>query len=457
MGQDKIVVRGAREHNLKNIDVVIPRDKLVVITGLSGSGKSSLAFDTIFAEGQRRYVESLSAYARQFLGQMDKPDVDQIEGLSPSISIDQKSVSNNPRSTVGTVTEIYDYLRLLYARIGIPHCPVCGERVEAQSAQQIVETIERWPDGTRIQILAPVIQDRKGRHEKVLEDIRQAGFVRARINGEVRDLSESIELERYKMHTIEVVVDRLIVRHHEDPEGEEANAARTRLTDSIETAMEMGGGVVIVNDVTDAENPTDHLFSEHLACVYGHVSLPEIEPRTFSFNSPHGACPACQGLGVRREFDPDLIVPNPELTIREGALAPWDTSSQDSWTRKILYQTCKAFGIPLDKPWRELDAKQQELLLYGANRKVRVEHHREDGSHFSFNTEFEGVLNNTARRWRETSSDWMRAHYEQYMSERPCEVCQGRRLRPEALAVTVSDYPIDRVTQLPIKEMLRWV
>ncbi|NLE52166.1 MAG: excinuclease ABC subunit UvrA [Chloroflexi bacterium] len=457
MGQDKIVVRGAREHNLKNIDVVIPRDKLVVITGLSGSGKSSLAFDTIFAEGQRRYVESLSAYARQFLGQMDKPDVDQIEGLSPSISIDQKSVSNNPRSTVGTVTEIYDYLRLLYARIGIPHCPVCGERVEAQSAQQIVETIENWPDGTRIQVLAPVIKDRKGRHEKVLEDIQQAGFVRARIDGEVRDLSETIELERYKMHTIEVVVDRLVVRHHEDPESEEANAARSRLTDSIEIAMEMGGGVVTVNDVTDAENPVDHLFSEHLACVHGHISLPEIEPRTFSFNSPHGACPSCQGLGVKREFDPELIVPNQSLSIKEGALAPWDTNSHDSWTRKILHQTCKAFGIPLDKPWRELDTKQQELLLYGADRKVRVEHRREDGSHFSFNTEFEGVLNNTARRWRETSSDYMRANYEQYMSERPCEACHGRRLRPEALAVTINDYAIDQVTQMPIKDLLRWV
>jgi len=457
MGQDKIVVRGAREHNLKNIDVVIPRDKLVVITGLSGSGKSSLAFDTIFAEGQRRYVESLSAYARQFLGQMDKPDVDQIEGLSPSISIDQKSVSNNPRSTVGTVTEIYDYLRLLYARIGVPHCPVCGQRVEAQSAQQIVETIENWPDGTRIQVLAPVIKDRKGRHEKVLEDIQQAGFVRARINGEVRDLSESIELERYKMHTIEVVVDRLIVRHYDDPDGEEAAAARTRLTDSIETAMEMGGGVVIVNDVTNPDNPVDHLFSEHLACVYGHVSLPEIEPRTFSFNSPHGACPACQGLGVKREFDPDLIVPNPNLTIREGALDPWDTTSQDSWTRKILYEVCRAFNIPLDTPWRDLTPEQQDLLLYGTDRKVRINHTREDGSHFSFNTDFEGVLNNTARRWRETTSDYMRAHYEQYMSERPCEACGGRRLRPEALAVTVADKSIYEVTELPIKELLRWV
>jgi excinuclease ABC subunit A len=279
MAQNQIVVRGAREHNLKNIDVVIPRDKLVVITGLSGSGKSSLAFDTIFAEGQRRYVESLSAYARQFLGQMEKPDVDQIEGLSPSISIDQKSVSNNPRSTVGTVTEIYDYLRLLFARVGIPHCPVCGEKVVAQSPQQIVEAIESWSDGTRIQILAPVIKDRKGRHEKVLDDIRKAGFVRARINGEVRDLAEDIDLERDKSHSIEVVVDRLIVHHFDDPESEDANAARSRLTDSVETAMDMGGGVVTINDVTDAEKPTDHLFSEHLACVHGHVSLPEIEPR----------------------------------------------------------------------------------------------------------------------------------------------------------------------------------
>jgi excinuclease ABC subunit A len=457
MAQNQIVVRGAREHNLKNIDVVIPRDKLVVITGLSGSGKSSLAFDTIFAEGQRRYVESLSAYARQFLGQMDKPDVDQIEGLSPSISIDQKSVSNNPRSTVGTVTEIYDYLRLLFARIGIPHCPVCGERVVAQSPQQIVEAIESWKDGTRIQILAPVIKDRKGRHEKVLDDIRRAGFVRARINGDVIDLDENIDLERYKRHTIEVVVDRLIVRHFDDPESEEANAARSRLTDSVETAMEMGGGVVIVNDVTDAQNPTDHLFSEHLACVHGHVSLPEIEPRTFSFNSPHGACPTCQGLGVKREFDPDLMVPNKNLSIEKGALAPWATDNDDSWTRRFLGEVCRNFDIPRDVPWKDLKAQQQELLLYGANDKVRVEYHREDGSHFSWNADFEGVLNNIARRYRETSSEYMRAKYEEFMSERPCETCQGNRLRPEALAVTVGDAHIHEVTALPVKELLRWV
>ena len=457
MSQSQIVVRGAREHNLKNIDVIIPRDKLVVITGLSGSGKSSLAFDTIFAEGQRRYVESLSAYARQFLGQMDKPDVDQIEGLSPSISIDQKSVSNNPRSTVGTVTEIYDYLRLLYARIGIPHCPVCGERVEAQSPQQIVEAIERWPDGTRIQILAPVVTDRKGRHEKVLDEIRQSGFVRVRVNGEVRDVNEDFSLERYKRHTIEVVVDRLIVRHFDDPDGEEAAAARTRLTDSVETAMEMSGGVVTINDVTDPAHPTDHLFSEHLACVHGHVSLPEIEPRTFSFNSPHGACPTCQGLGVKREFDPDLIVPNPALTIRQGALAPWATGSHDSWTRTILLQACHAFGIPVDVPWRDLTPKQQELLLYGSDRTILIKHQREDGSQFSFNTKFEGVLTNTARRYRETTSEYMRAKYEEYMSERPCETCHGQRLRPEALAVTVGGKSISEITALPVKDLLRWV
>ncbi len=457
MAQNQIVVRGAREHNLKNIDVIIPRDKLVVITGLSGSGKSSLAFDTIFAEGQRRYVESLSAYARQFLGQMEKPDVDQIEGLSPSISIDQKSVSNNPRSTVGTVTEIYDYLRLLYARIGVPHCPVCGEEVVAQSPQQVVDAIERWPDGTRVQILAPIIKDRKGRHEKVLEDIRKAGFVRARINGEVRDLDEDIELERYKSHTIEVVVDRLIVRHYDDPQGEEAAAARTRLTDSVETAMEMGGGVIIVNDVTDPAHPVDHLFSEHLACVHGHVSLPEIEPRTFSFNSPHGACPTCQGLGVRREFDPDLMVPNPNLSVREGALVPWATSNHDSWTRTILLQVCRQFGVPTDVPWRDLSEEQRALLLYGSDEDVRIEHYRDDGSHFSFTTQFEGVLNNIARRYRETTSEYMRARYEEFMSERPCETCKGHRLRPEALAVTVAGRPIHEVTALPVKDLLRWV
>ncbi len=457
MAQNQIVVRGARAHNLKDIDVTIPRDKLVVITGLSGSGKSSLAFDTIFAEGQRRYIESLSSYARQFLGQMDKPDVDQIEGLSPSISIDQKSVSHNPRSTVGTVTEIYDYLRLLYARIGVPHCPTCGVELEQQSAQEIVDKVEAWADGTRIQILAPVIKDRKGRHENVFEDIQKSGFVRVRVNGVLHDVTDNIELERYKKHTIEIVVDRLIVRHFDDPHSDEAEAARSRLTQSIETAMELGGGIAIVNDITDPDNPRDHIFSEHMACPYGHGSFPELEPRLFSFNTPHGACPECQGLGVRREFDPDLIVPNPNLSIREGALAPWATGSQDSWTRRILEQACHQFGIPINKPWRELTPKQQELLLYGTDKKVHVEHHREDGSHFSFNTEFEGVLTNTARRHRDTHSDGMRAYYEQFMSERPCETCHGHRLRPEAMAVTVAGRGLHEVTSMPVKDLLRWV
>ncbi len=457
MSQKFIVVRGAREHNLKNIDVTIPRDKLVVITGLSGSGKSSLAFDTIFAEGQRRYVESLSAYARQFLGQMEKPDVDQIEGLSPSISIDQKSVSNNPRSTVGTVTEIYDYLRLLYARVGVPHCPTCGVELAQQSAQQIVEAVEAWADGTRVQILAPVVKARKGRHEKVLEEIARSGFVRARIDGEVHDLSESIALGRYKMHTIEVVVDRLVVRRYDDPDGEEAQAARSRLTDSIETALELGEGIVIVNDVTDRAHPVDHAFSEHLACPEGHGSFPELEPRLFSFNSPHGACPSCQGLGVKREFDPDLIVPNKRLTIEQGALAPWATNSSDSWTRSYLFEACRNFNIPTDVSWEELTPEQQHILLYGAEDTIRIQHHSDNGGFFAWNTQFEGVLNTTARRYRETSSDYMRQKYEAYMSERPCEACAGRRLRPQALAVTVAGQPIDAVTDLPVKELLAWV
>jgi excinuclease ABC subunit A len=377
--------------------------------------------------------------------------------LSPSISIDQKSVSNNPRSTVGTVTEIYDYLRLLFARVGIPHCHVCGTQLEQQSAQQIVEAVEAWPDGSRIQVLSPVIKDRKGRHEKVLEDVRKSGFVRVRVNGQIYDVGDDIELERYKSHTIEVVVDRLIVRHFDDPEDEEANAARSRLTDSIETAMEMGGGVVIVNDVTDGGNPVDHIFSEHLACPDGHGSFPDLEPRLFSFNSPHGACPTCQGLGVKREFDPDLIVPDKSLSVAQGALAPWSTTNRDGWQRTFLKNVCSHFNIPLDAPWRDLTEKQQAILLYGSNQKVHIRHTREDGASFAFDTEFEGVLTATARRHRETSSDYMRNRYEEFMSERPCETCQGNRLRPEAQAVTVAGTPIYQVTAEPIKEMLRWV
>ncbi|HAL61005.1 MAG TPA: excinuclease ABC subunit UvrA, partial [Chloroflexi bacterium] len=320
--QDKIIVRGAREHNLKNITVEIPRNKYVVITGLSGSGKSSLAFDTIYAEGQRRYVESLSAYARQFLGQMQKPDVDQIEGLSPAVSIDQKGASHNPRSTVGTVTEIYDYLRLLYARIGIPHCPNCGRVIAQQSAEQIVDSVMELAPGSKIMVLAPLIKDRKGHHQRVFEDVRKAGFVRVRVNGEVRDVDEHIELDRYKQHTIEAVVDRLIIPDQAKYSEDEINAFRSRLTDSVETALNLGDGVVIIND---AER--DLLFSEQFACVHCGISIGEIEPRTFSFNTPYGACPVCQGIGTKMEIDPGLVIPNKSLTLAEGAIRPWSRAS----------------------------------------------------------------------------------------------------------------------------------
>ena len=455
MAQDKIIVRGAREHNLKNIDVEIPRDKLVVITGISGSGKSSLAFDTIFAEGQRRYVESLSAYARQFLGQMEKPDVDQIEGLSPAVSIDQKGVSHNPRSTVGTVTEIYDYLRLLYARIGVPHCPVCGAVVEKQSAQQIVEKIEALPDGARIQILAPLIKDRKGHHQRVFEDVRKAGFVRVRVDGEVRDVDEEIELDRYKMHTIEVVVDRLVVRRYDDPDGEEASAARSRLTDSVETALELGDGVVIVNH---ADTGTDTLYSERLACVYGHVNLPEIEPRTFSFNSPHGACPTCQGLGVKLELDPDLLVPNADLSLNEGALDRWAVGDLDGYRWLTIRAVAQAYGIPLDRPWRELTEAHRHLILYGTgDERFQIRYARQDGRKGEYTTSYEGVIGNLQRRYRETDSDYIRSKIEGFMSEQLCPTCKGKRLRPEALAVTVDGKSIDEVTEMPVNRLRDWI
>jgi excinuclease ABC subunit A len=458
MVQDKIIVRGAREHNLKNIDVEIPRNKLVVITGLSGSGKSSLAFDTIFAEGQRRYVESLSAYARQFLGQMEKPDVDQIEGLSPAVSIDQKGVSHNPRSTVGTVTEIYDYLRLLYARIGIPHCPVCGAEVVAQSAQQIVDAVQKMVDGTRIQVLAPVIKGKKGHHEKVFEDVRKAGFVRARVDGEVRDLEEEITLDRYAIHDIEVVVDRLIVRHYDDPQSEEAKSAESRLTEAIETALEMGGGVVIINNLSE-NPPTDILYSEHLACVYGHGSLPEIEPRTFSFNTPKGACPDCQGLGFRLELDPSLVVPNQDLSIEEGAIEGngWNMDDQ-SWSGSILRAVADEYRIPIDRPWRDLTPDQQNVFLYGTGgRKITVKFVNRDGYVRPYQTTFEGIINNLSRRYRQTDSDYIREKIESYMAQVPCPTCGGRRLRPEALAVTVAGQSIYDVTQLPVNQLLHWV
>jgi excinuclease ABC subunit A len=455
--QDKISVRGARENNLKNINVDIPRNRFVVISGLSGSGKSSLAFDTIFAEGQRRYVESLSAYARQFLGLMEKPDVDQIEGLSPAVSIDQKSVSSNPRSTVGTVTEVYDYLRLLYARIGIPHCPVCGAPVVAQSAQQIVDEVLRMPEGSRIQILAPVIRSKKGTHEKVFEDLQKAGFARVRVDGEVRDIEEGIKLSRYAIHNIEVVVDRLVVRHH--TEDDEARAFESRLTDSIETALKMGEGLVIVNDVTDSEHPTDTLYSEHLACINGHGSIPEIEPRTFSFNTPSGACPDCQGLGFTLQIDPRAVVPNEELSIEEGAIAVNGWSFDlGSYNHDLLRALATAHCIPLNKPWRKLSEEHKNLILYGTRgKRFEVTYENINGRTRTYSMAYEGIIPNLQRRYQQTESQQVRELIEQYMIQIPCATCKGKRLRPEALAVTIDGRNIYDVTTLSISELAEWV
>jgi excinuclease ABC subunit A len=459
MAQDKLIIRGAREHNLKNIDLEIPRDKLVVITGLSGSGKSSLAFDTIYAEGQRRYVESLSAYARQFLGLMEKPDVDQIEGLSPAISIDQRGASRNPRSTVGTVTEIYDYLRLLYARVGLPHCPNCGEPISAQTIEQIVDTLQSMPDGSRILVLAPLVQARKGEHKGVLEDIRKAGFVRVRVNGQLRELDEEIHLDRYKMHTIEAVVDRLVVRHN----GGSSSDDQARLADSVETALRLGDGVMLVSDVTDSEQPSDRFFSEKFSCVKCGFSMPEIEPRTFSFNSPHGACPTCTGLGAQMEFDPELIV-DAGKSLEDGAiLAPGYGSQgprQDSYFQQLLKAVGAHYGIPYSTvPYGELSARQKEIVMYGAPRgeRLMLQYTNQDGHKRNYETVYEGVIPGMQRRYKETTSEYMRAEYERFMSSRPCPTCEGKRLRPEALAVTVNDENIVQVTTKDVSDALRWV
>lgn len=457
MTLDKIIVRGAREHNLKNIDVEIPRNKLVVITGLSGSGKSSLAFDTIFAEGQRRYVESLSAYARQFLGQMEKPAVDQIEGLSPAVSIDQKGVSHNPRSTVGTVTEVYDYLRLLFARAGKPHCPKCGRPVSPQSAEQIVENVQKLPANSRIQVMAPLVRDRKGNHLSVFDDVRKLGFVRVRVNGEIRQIDEKIELDRYKNHTIEAVVDRLVIRYAPEEQSEEAQAARTRLTDSIETALGLGDGVVIINDVTDADNPEDLLYSEHLYCPYDGTSIPKIEPRSFSFNSPHGACPDCQGLGVRLVIDPDLVVPNPDLSLEEGAIVAWPTGDKQGYYWQLIASTCRHFEIPMDVPFRELNKAQKNILLHGnKSAKIEVRYVNREGATRIYKTTYEGVITNLARRYRETNSDYVRGKLEEYMADRPCETCDGSRLNAVARAVSLGETTIDKVVSKPVWQALEW-
>ncbi len=460
MLQDKIIVRGAREHNLKNIDVNIPRNRLVVITGLSGSGKSSLAFDTIFAEGQRRYVESLSSYARQFLGLMEKPDVDQIEGLSPAVSIDQKSVSHNPRSTVGTVTEIYDYMRLLFARVGIPHCPTCGIEVSAQSAQQIVDQVQNMPPDTRIQVLAPVIHRKKGNHVKALLDIAKQGFARVRVDGEVRDLDEQIELDRYVIHDIEIVVDRLIIRHFDAAQTDEATAFETRLTDAIETALELGDGRIIIHDVTDRENSIDHLFSEDLACPNGHGSVPEPEPRLFSFNTPSGACPSCQGLGFSLEIDPDMVIPDKDLSIADGAINAngWRLEGKNSWTWNIFESISEIYEFRLDLPWRRLSKRHQDLVLYGNDSEIiEIKYLHTSGYERTYPTRFEGVIPNLQRRYEQTASDYIRNKISEYMREIPCRDCNGQRLRPEALAVTINDETIHDITHKAIDELKDWV
>jgi excinuclease ABC subunit A len=440
---DKIIVRGAREHNLKDVDIEIPRDKLVVITGLSGSGKSSLAFDTIYAEGQRRYVESLSAYARQFLGQMEKPDVDYIEGLSPAISIDQKSTSRNPRSTVGTITEIYDHLRLLFARIGHPHCPNCGREISRQTVQQIVDTIAALPEGTRLMILAPLIKDRKGEHKHVFEDVRKAGFVRVRVNGQIRDVEEEIELEKYKKHTIEAVVDRIIIRRDENGQFGEKN----RLTDSVETALKLGGGIVQAQ-IIDGE---ELFFSENFACVYCGLSVGEIEPRTFSFNTPHGACPECSGLGQVMDFDPDLIIPNKQLTLAEGAVLPWNRLGQysSSYMSSLLTAVGERYGFDLKKPLADFSPEQLGVLLYGNNGEMLQLKHR---GNVSSEATFIGVIPDLRKRYKEASGDYMRQEIEKYMIGKTCPVCKGSRLKPEALSVTVADRSIAQVSNMSIRE-----
>ncbi len=438
--QDKILIKGARSHNLKNIDVEIPRDKLVVITGLSGSGKSSLAFDTIYAEGQRRYVESLSAYARQFLGQMTKPDVDYIEGLSPAISIDQKTTSHNPRSTVGTVTEIYDYLRLLFARAGRPHCPKCGQPIAQQTVQQMVDQLMALPEGTKLMLLAPVIRGKKGEHVKIFEDIRRNGFVRVRVNGEIYDVTEPPQLDKKKKHTIEIVVDRIVIR----------SGSEKRLADSMETALKHSEGVAIAA-VVDGEEFT---FSENFACTDCGVNISEISPRLFSFNNPHGACPDCTGLGFNHEFDQDLIIPDQKKSIREGAIEGWH---KGSIAAAYLAGLAEKYEFSLDTPMEELTPKQIKVILHGTgNEKVKFNYTDSYGHVHRYEVPFEGIIGNLSRRYRETQSESMREEFEKYMSSKPCPSCRGARLRPEALAVKVGGKDISNITALPVVEALHF-
>ena len=441
---ERLVVQGAREHNLRNVDLDLPRDRLIVFTGLSGSGKSSLAFDTIFAEGQRRYVESLSAYARQFLGQMDKPDVDFIEGLSPAVSIDQKSTNRNPRSTVGTITEVYDYLRLLFARAGTQYCPVCGERVTAQTPQQIVDRLLELPEGTRYQVLAPVVRGRKGEYADLFKELQSKGFARARVDGEVVQLTEPPTLEKKLKHDIEVVIDRLVSR-----EG-----VQRRLTDSVETALGLAGGLLVVELVdADIDDPNrERRFSEHRACPNDHVlALDEIEPRTFSFNAPYGACPECTGIGSRLEVDPELVIPDEDLSLDEGAVAPWAQISSEYFTR-VLSALAADMGFSTSVPWRALPQRAKDAVLHGQNHEVKVRYKNRWGRERQYSTGFEGVLTFLERRHNETDSDWSKEKYEAYMREVPCPACHGARLKPEVLAVRVGGRSIAEVCDLPIRD-----
>jgi len=439
---DKLIIKGAREHNLKNIDLELPRDKLIVISGLSGSGKSSLAFDTIFAEGQRRYVESLSAYARQFLGRMDKPDLDYIEGLSPAISIEQKTTHRNPRSTVGTVTEIYDYYRLLYARIGIPHCPSCGREIKEQSVDQMVDAIMAFPSGTRVQLLAPVIRGKKGEHQKIIDDARRAGFVRARIDGLLVNLEDDIKLDKQKKHTIEIVVDRLVI----GPD------IRSRLAESVEAALDSAEGIMQVLRSTE-EGEEELFFSRQSACPECGISIPELQPRLFSFNNPFGACPACTGLGIKMEFDPDLIIPDKSLSFNEGGCIPYNPES--AWNRSRFESLAKHLHFSLDTPFAELPKKIMDAILYGTDDAIDVVYENRDKTgKFEYKSRFPGILEDLKRRYRESQSQAIRDWLEKFMSQKPCEVCGGRRLKPEALAVTVGGRNIHELSSLSVTDSL---
>ncbi|GII87636.1 UvrABC system protein A [Sphaerisporangium siamense] len=446
---DRLIVRGAREHNLKDVSLDLPRDALIVFTGLSGSGKSSLAFDTIFAEGQRRYVESLSAYARQFLGQMDKPDVDFIEGLSPAVSIDQKSTSRNPRSTVGTITEVYDYLRLLWARIGKPHCPACGRPIARQTPQQIVDRVLELPEGTRFQVMAPVVRGRKGEYAELFRELQTKGFARARVDGTVVRLEEPPTLKKYEKHDIEVIVDRLSVK-----EG-----ARRRLTDSVETALQLSGGTITLDfvDLPEDDPGRERFYSEHLYCPYDDLSFEELEPRSFSFNSPFGACPECTGLGTRMEVDPELVVPDPEKSLGDGAIAPWAGGHTSDYFIRLVEALGHAIGFDLDTPWERLPKQAQKALLRGHDQQVHVRYSNRYGRQRSYYTSFEGVIPWVQRRHSEAESDSSRERFEGFMREIPCPTCKGARLKPVSLAVTVADRSIAEVSSLSIGECAKFL